>query len=167
MSQNYKNLSYEELKVLVFEQNQVTKQTKDRLFKLAKANDDIETIEKLVNEYDFKSAKTYLTNKSNLSLDDAIKNKDFNLFKKFVDEGADISKIKVSELIDKKYDDSFIKFFIEKGFYVNIAQLVKKNYQVETIELALENGAKVDDIYENLTGLAHASSIGRTNIVEL
>ena len=162
-----KKLNLEELKELVFNKNQATKQNKDKLFKLAKSNEDIETIEKLANEFEFKNAKIYLNKRSNISLEDAIKRRDFELFKEFVEDGADISKVKVSELIDKKYDDKFIRIFIEKGFYVNIAQLVKKNYKVETIKLALENGAKVDDIYENLTGLAHSSQLGRTNIVEL
>lgn len=167
MKSDYKNLTFKELYNQIFKDGIVTKQNKDKLFKLAKANEDIKTIEKMANELDFKSAKAFLSKQKNLSLEDTIKNSDALSFKKLVDEGADISKIKVSDLIDKRCDDEIIKIFIEKGYYVNIAQLVTKNYKVETIRLALENGSKIDDIYENMTGIAHACKMGRTNIVRL
>ena len=167
-----KKLNFEELTKLVFKENLVTKETKDRLFKLAKANGDIETIQKLAIEFDFKSAKIYLSNKKNLSLEDALKKRDFEQFKKIVDEGMDTSKVKVTDLIEKKYDDKFIKFFIEKKYFVNLAQLVKQNYEQDIIKKALDNGGKVDDVYKDyvygdLTGLAYASMFGKTNIVKL
>lgn len=49
-----------ELKTLVFEQNKATKQNKTTLFKLAKAEKDIECIKKLRDNLKFKSAKIYL-----------------------------------------------------------------------------------------------------------
>ena len=107
MASNNK-LNLQELKILVFEKQQATKQNKDRLFKLAKADKDIATIEKLRDELDFKSAKVYLEKLDNLSLNDAISNRDLDTFKKLVDDGGNISSIKVSELIEKKYDDEFI-----------------------------------------------------------
>jgi len=164
---NNKKLTLEELKIEVFERNNTTKKNKDRLFKLAKASEDLETIKKLSDDFAFKSAKMYLNKLDKLSIDEAIKNRNFELFNKFVNNGADISKIKVADLIDKKYNDEFIKFFIQKDYYVNIAQLVKKNYHTNIIKFALDNKAKIDDIYKNLTALAHASVKGRINIVKL
>ena len=60
MKSDYKNLTFKELYNQIFKDGVVTKQNKDRLFKLAKANEDIKTIEKMANELDFKSAKAFL-----------------------------------------------------------------------------------------------------------
>ncbi len=168
MKSDYKNLTFKELYNQIFKDGIVTKQNKDRLFKLAKANEDIKTIEKMANELDFKSAKAFLSKQKNLSLEDTIKNSDALSFKKLVDEGADISKIKVSDLIDKRHDDEIIKIFIKKGYYVNVAQLVKKKFDIKTIKLALDNGAKVDDVDNSgLTGILYACEYKNNNILKL
>ena len=76
-----KKLNLEELKELVFNQSQATKQNKDRLFKLAKSSEDLETIKRLASDFGFKSAKMYLDKMDKISIDDAIKNRDISLLK--------------------------------------------------------------------------------------
>jgi len=149
-------MNLDKLKILVFEKNEATKSNRDKLFKLAKANKDINTIEKLRDDFGFKSAKIYLAKLDNQSLDDAIKNRDFESFKKFIEVLKDKTKVNTEELIEKKYDDIFLELLITKGFYVNVAHLVKKKYKLETIKLAIENGAKVDELYENMNALFYA-----------
>lgn len=149
-------MDLEELKILVFKKNEANKRNKDKLFKLAKANKDINTIEKLRDDFGFKSAKIYLAKLDNQSLDDATKNRDFESFKKFIEVLKDKTKVNTEELIEKKYDDIFLQFIITKGFYVNVAHLVKKKYQLETIRLAIESGAKVDELYEDYNALFYA-----------
>jgi len=157
----------EELKILVFEKNKATKQNRDKLFKLAKANKDINTIEKLRDDFGFKSAKIYLAKLDNQSLDDAIKNRDFESFTKFIEVLKDKTKVNTEELIEKKYDDIFLELLITKGFYVNVAHLVKKRYKLETIKLAIKNGAKVDELYENMNALFYAIKANDLEIVKL
>lgn len=55
MSKN-KKTTLKELAILVFEKNQATKQNKDRLFKLAKADEDIDIIEKLASNFKYQNA---------------------------------------------------------------------------------------------------------------
>ena len=83
-----KILSLEELKVLVFEKGQATKKQKSKLFKLAKTNNDIETIEKLGNICDFKRAKIYLDKLNNLSTENEF----------------DVSKMGVEDLFPWQYE---------------------------------------------------------------
>ncbi|MDQ7084806.1 MAG: hypothetical protein Q9M36_07665 [Sulfurovum sp.] len=119
--------SLEELKILVFEKNEANKRNKDKLFKLAKGHYDIKTIEKLRDDFGFKSSKIYLAKLDNQSLDDAIKNRDFESFKKFIEVLKDKTKVNTEELIEKKYDDIFLKLLITKGFYAYLStQLTQK-----------------------------------------
>ncbi len=162
-----KKMNLQELKKLIFDQGEKNKSNKDRLFKLAKVAQDMKTIEKMRDELGFKSARMYLDKLDNLSLEDAIKNRDFEIFKKRIENGSDISKIKTDDLIDMKYDDTFIELLIKKGRYVNIANLARKKYKPETIKLAIENSANANETYENMSGLFFAIKNNQKSIVEL
>ena len=160
-------MNLKELKVLVFEKNKSDKRNKDKLFKLAKANKDINTIKKLRDDFGFKGAKVYLTKLDNMSLEEALQNRDFENFEKLIEELKDKTKINTEELMAKKYEDVFLELLITKGFYVNLAHLVKKKYKLETIRLAIEKGAKVDEIYEDMNALIYAVRANNIEIVEL
>lgn len=114
-----KKLTLEELKSLVFQENQATKRNRDRLFKLAKAENDIETIKRLRDEFGFKSAKIYLDKLDNLSLEDAINNEDFDNLKKLVKDGVSLSNVDIFDLLEKNYDFKFIQILIENGINLN------------------------------------------------
>ncbi|MCB4775637.1 MAG: hypothetical protein LGB73_02545 [Sulfurovum sp.] len=71
----------------------MTKEYKDKLFKLVKANNNIEIIKRMRDELKFKNAKIYLTKMDNLSLEDVLKNRDFENFKRLIEEVKDNFKI--------------------------------------------------------------------------
>ena len=99
-----KKLSLGELKVLVFEKDKATNNQKTKLFKLAKANNDMETIERLRDVCDFKSAKTYLDKLHNLSTEDIIKNRDGGNLKKITENEFDESKMGIEDLFPLQYE---------------------------------------------------------------
>ena len=102
-----KKLSLDELKVLVFEKGQATKQNKDQLFKRAKAEQDIDIIEKMRDILEFKSARVYLEKLSNLTLNNAIKNQDIKLLANVEKNDRNLLKVNFNELIKKKYCSTF------------------------------------------------------------
>ncbi len=114
-----KKLSFGELKELVFRKNRATKQNKYKLFKLAKAEKDIVSIEKLRDDFDFKSAKTYLKKLNTISIEDILETRDFEMLKIIIDRKANLSKVNIGKLIVKNYDIEFIKLIIENGADIN------------------------------------------------
>ena len=119
-----KKLDFGELIELVFNQNQSSKQNKDRLFKLAKSNKDLNTIKKLANDLQFKNAILHLDKIDKLSLNDAIKNKDINLLKNLIDKETDLSKINIADLYKNNYSFEFIKILIEYGARLNSKTII-------------------------------------------
>lgn len=164
--------SLEELKILVFEQDQATKQNKDRLFKLAKASNDIETIQKLADQYEFKSAKVYLDKLDNLSVEDTLKNRDFNPLKKLLDIGSDINEEflmscqngaieKVIELLKNPNVDINIQID-------GLSALVVAHDNLELVELLLKNGADINmQVSHGMTSLFFAAKEGKSDLVKL
>ena len=146
MSSNQK-LNIEALKTLVFDQDQATKQNKDKLFKLAKAAKDIECIEKLRDKIGFKTAKVYLEKLINTSLEDTIKNRDIELLKYVISQSVDLSNINFNDLAQKKYSADFLRILIKNGIKntkINIAELVRNKYCLDIISEAVELGADVN-----------------------
>jgi len=107
MNDSNKKLDFEELNELVFKLNKATKQNKDRLFKLAKANGNLEIIKKLRDEFIYKNAKKYLDKLDTLSLENVIKKKDVNLLEKIIAEGIKTSHINIAELVKQDYNIKF------------------------------------------------------------
>jgi len=137
----------EEFKILVFEQNQATKQNKDRLFKLAKASNDIETIRKLADQYGFKSAKNYIFKWTNASLEDAIRHQDIILLSNILKNNVDLQNINFNELVIRKYKSDFLIILMNNGLdvgQVNIAELVRNGYNLDIIKLAVKLGSDIN-----------------------
>ncbi len=155
-------LTSEELKELVFEQNQATKQYKDKLFKLSKANDDMETIKRLRDVLGFKSAKIYLEKLENSSIKDAIKNRDLVLLKIAVSKNVDASDINIADLIEKNYSFDFIKILLDNN--AKIDQKSKEGLTALMIATLKENY----DLVNNLLKFgANADIIGPSNGIVL
>ncbi len=169
-----KKLTLEELKELVFEKDQVTKQNKDRLFKLAKANDDMETIEKLRDKLGFKSAKIYLEKYYHMDIEEAIKNRDLKSLKRVIENGTDVSHINLVELVKKKYPIEYFQILLkaESNIYKTdddgrtaLVVAIMQNY-TELVNMLLNNGANANDkAYSGETALQIASSLGNEDIV--
>ena len=171
-----KKIGFEELKIAIFENNQANKRNKDRLFKLAKASDDIETIERLRDEFGFKGARIYLDKLANSSVDDVIQNRDIKLLKKLIDRGVDLSKVNIAELIKKNYYPEFIEILIDNG-----ADIYSKNEDGETslttsifmnknnfVEKIIINDINLDiENEKGVTALSIASYLGNIEVVKL
>ncbi len=137
-------IKIDELKKLVFETKQPLKQNKDKLLKLAKQNDDLETIKRLQDELNFKRAKEYLSslNKKDetICIDTSpdIKNNttplmvaahagDIDLCGFLISEGADIDKQNDNGdtalmLAAKENHEGIVKLLLEKGADANIVK---------------------------------------------
>lgn len=168
--------SVEELKILVFEQNQATKQNKDRLFKLAKASNDIETIQKLANQYGFKSARGYIDKLDNLSVEDVLKSRDVEMLTHLIDNNIDLSSVDLNSLIVKKYNNEFIKLVIENGANINSSDekghtpLMMASYSgnLEIMKLLINIGVNIDaQANYGDTALIFACGMNDLKVVEL
>lgn len=113
-----KKLDFQELKELVFKLNKVTKQNKDRLFKLAKANQNLEIIEKLRDEFNFKGAKVYLNKLNESKMNEAIKQKDFITIKKLIEDETSVQNIKLYDFLEN-VPMSFIEFLVQNKVHLN------------------------------------------------
>jgi len=175
---------------LVFEKKETTKANKSKLFKLAKAAQDISTIERMRDELAFKSAKVYLEKHNKTYIDDAIRNKDLKSLRILIENGADISYINLSELANNKYPLEYFQILLKAGVKTHkedysgktglIVAILQKN--IELVNLLLEFGANANDytfrfrtsrphviespILEGETALHLAASIGELSIVE-
>ncbi len=169
-----KKLNLEELKELVFEKNQATKANKDKLFKLAKSNNNIELIQRLVDELSFKSAKIYLNKMDNLSPEEALMNRDLKSLKRLIDNRISVSHINLSDLAKKKYPIEYFQILLNAGSNIDktdndgrtaLFMTVFQN-NTELVKLLLNNGANANDkAYSGETALQVASSIGNVDIV--
>lgn len=87
MSRNKSKI--EQLTKLIFEQKISTRDDKNRLLKLAKLDGDLEIINKLANDLNFRRAKEYL-----LSLNHEKKNKKISKNKKYIPSSNEIAHLK-------------------------------------------------------------------------
>ncbi len=166
----------EELESLVFEKNQATKQNKDKLFKLAKAKDNLRIIEKLADEFQFKNAKNYLIKLNNISLDEVLKSKDTKLLQVLNTKGIDVSHLNIADLIINKYSYEFIETVIVYGGDVNkmnkegylpLTESSFRGYEEITL-LLLKHGANPNKVNnETANPLIVAAQQGHYSIVEL
>ena len=138
-----------ELESLVFEKNQATKQNKDKLFKIAKANDDIETIEKLRDELKFKSAKMYMDKLNNFTIENVFQNLNLAGIKRLCSQGIAINKI-------QKDGANLLHFAAEQD-------------NIELIEYLIENNANLDlkDTNTGATALLLASQNNNYRAVKI
>ncbi len=142
-------LELEDYKKLVFEDNKATKSNKDKLFKLAKVENNLELIKKIGEKLNFKNAKIYLSNLGENSLKKAILNRDLSLLVNSIRSGANI------DFVDKDTGFTLLMIASQLG-YIEIARYLIKNGS--DINLKGTNGA---------TALILSSEYGHTEIVEL
>jgi hypothetical protein len=100
-------LSLEELESKVFNSNQATKGEKDKLFKLAKRENNLDIIKKLSSQYNFKSAILYLKNLNKPK----IKKKRL-LPNPFAIDGSDLNLV---EIVKFSESYSLIKLALKNG----------------------------------------------------
>jgi len=147
-----KKLNLEELKVLVFEKNQATKQNKDKLFKLAKASKDIECIKKLRDDFSFKNAKVYLEKLNTISLEKVLITRDIDMLHLLIQQGINISEINIINLIQSSYSLEFIRTLIDAGANINIIDqygntplmIASNKGKYDVVKLLVEKKAKLD-----------------------
>lgn len=147
-----KKFNLEELKVLVFEEDHATKQNKDKLFKLAKAAKDVESIEKLRDNFSFKSATIYLQKLNSISLEKVLKTRDIEMLKILVKKEIDISTINIINLVKGSYTIEFIRILIDTGADLNITDtdgntslmIASSQGQYDIVQLLVEKKAKLD-----------------------
>ncbi len=169
-------LTIEELKILVFEKKEATKQNKDKLFKLAKATNNLQIIEELAEKYKYKNAIKYLEKLSNITLEKALKDRNIQLLKNLANKNIDFSNISLSDLIANNYSIEFIEFFIDTGADVNafssegFPPLTKASFvgNEKICQLLIDEGAdpSQQDV-ESATPLIIASQQGYYAIVKI
>ncbi len=169
-----KKKTLDELKIFVFEKNQATKQNKDKLFKLAKAQDNIDIIKKLRDKLQFKSAKVYLEKYYHMGIDEAIRNRDLKSLKRLIGKGTDVSHINLVELVKKKYPIEYFQILLKAKSNIHktdddgrtaLVMAIMQNH-TELVNMLLNNGANANDkAYSGETALQIASSLGNEDIV--
>lgn len=117
-----KNL--EELKILVFEKNQADKRNKDKLFKLAKASNDIKTIEKLRDVFGFKSAMKFLLTLEETKIKVLFLNIDLTSIENALNNGIDIN-------IQNEQGMSFLHIASQEDNRVLVKYLIDNNANID------------------------------------
>ncbi len=167
--------TFEELISLVFEKNQATKANKDKLFKLAKSNNNIELIQRLIDEFNFKSAKIYFSKYSKMSIDEAVQKRDLTNLTRLIENGMSVSHINLSDLAKKKYPIEYFQILLKAGSSIHktdddgrtaLFMAVMQN-NTELVKMLLFNGANANDkAYSRESVLQIAASLGNEDIVD-
>ncbi len=170
-------LGLSDYKKLVFENNQATKGNKDKLFKLAKAENDLDLIKDMDEKLNFKSAKIYLKNLGENSLNRAIENIDLSLLKNSIKSGGSVKGLNISTLLRSKANIEFLEVLLENGANANsrdehgnsILLLATQHGHKEIVELLIQNGSDINliDINNGFSALMIASQLGYIEIAKL
>jgi len=164
-------------KKLIFEDNKITKSNKDKLFKLAKSENNLDVIRDMAEQLDFKSAKVYLNNLGEKSLKTAIANRDVTLLKNSLVNGVSVKNMNIYTLVKNNADIEFLKVLLDNGAdvdsedkHTNVTALMiaSQNGYIKIVKLLIESGANIDFITQNrLNALKIASQNGHIRIVEM
>jgi len=170
-------LGLSDYKKLIFEDNKTTRENKDKLFKLAKSENNLDVIRDMAQQLDFKSATVYLNNLGEKSLQTAIVNRDLTLLKNSLAHGASVKNMNIFALIAIRIDIELLKILLDNGADVDsrgkssgaTALMVASELgYVKIVKLLIEGGANIDFITQNrLNALKIASQYGHIEIVEI
>jgi len=165
----------EKLKKDVFENGKNTKGNRAKLFKVAKAENDSETISEMAEQLDFKSAKEFLGEDSKTNLALALQNRDIAKLETSLKQGKSVRGLNIFELVESQTNLEFIKVLLENGANPNsrnefgetvLIMNSEKGY-TEIAKLLIENNANIDlQNKDSLTALMFASQNGHTEIVK-
>lgn len=123
MKPNTKSLTFEELYNQIFNDGIITKQNKDKLYKSAKAINDIKTIERMAHELDFKNAIKYVEINSKKVIQELFISMDTDSIIKAIENGLDVNSKN-----DK--DSNFLHFAVEQDNRALIKFLIDKNINI-------------------------------------
>lgn len=123
MKPNSKSLSFEVIYKQIFNDQVITKQNKDKLYKLAKAINDIKTIERMANELDFKSAKKYIEIENKKMVEELCISMDSDSIIKAIKNGLDVNSKN-----DK--GSSFLHYAVEQDNRILIRFLIDNNINI-------------------------------------
>lgn len=123
MKPNTKSLTFEELYNQIFNDGIITKQNKDKLYKSAKAINDIKTIERMSRELDFKNAIKYIEMNSKKVIKELFISMDTDSIIKAIENGLDVNSKN-----DK--DSNFLHFAVEQDNRALIKFLIDKNINI-------------------------------------
>lgn len=123
MKLNTKSLTFEELYNQIFNDGIITKQNKDKLYKSAKAINDIKTIERMAHELDFENAIKYVEINSKKVIQELFISMDTDAIIKAIENGLDVNSKN-----DK--DSNFLHFAVEQDNRALIKFLIDKNINI-------------------------------------